>query len=140
MKRTLIIITVVILATFLVVSFTRQINESFKQESTDPVLLRVKEKLRHMYPELDKLEFYESNKSYTTNKQKVHLCLKDRNGGYYSENMLMYVALHELAHVMCDEVGHTEKFYSIFQRLLDKAHDMGIYDPSIPIVKDYCEH
>jgi hypothetical protein len=48
--------------------------------------------------------------------------------------MLTYVGLHELAHVLCDEVGHTAKFYQIFDELLDKAHQMGLYDPSIPII------
>jgi hypothetical protein len=134
------ILVVVILVSIFIACLCYRIREDFKQESNDPMLLRVKEKLKYMYPELHKLEFYESNKSYTTNKQKVHLCLKDKNGSYYSENMLTYVALHELAHVMCDEVGHTHKFYAIFQQLLDKAHSIGIYDPSIPIVRDYCEH
>ena len=39
-------------------------------------------------------------------KQKVYLCLKDENNEYYNDNMLIYVALHELAHVLCDEIGH----------------------------------
>ena len=45
------------------------------------------------------------------------MCLKDKNGKYYDDNMLNYVALHELAHVLCDEIGHTDKFYAIFDEL-----------------------
>ena len=29
----------------------------------------------------------------------MHLCLKDENGNYYDDNMIIYVALHELAHI-----------------------------------------
>ena len=54
--------------------------------------------------------------------------------------MLIYVALHEVAHVLCDEVGHTQKFHSIFEDLLKKATEMGIYNPSIPLIQNYCEY
>jgi hypothetical protein len=121
-------------------SIYTHIVENYRVESDDPIMLAVKEKLKLIHPDVSRLEFYESNKSYTINKQKVHLCLKDKNGDYYNENMLTYVGLHELAHVLCDEVGHTEKFYRVFDDLLDKAHEMGLYDPSIPIIQDYCMH
>ena len=121
-------------------SIYNHIAENYRAESDDPIMLTVKEKLKLIHPDVSRLEFYESNKSYTINKQKVHLCLKDKNGDYYNENMLTYVGLHELAHVLCDEVGHTEKFYRVFDDLLDKAHEMGLYDPSIPIIQDYCMH
>ena len=117
-----------------------QVVEHFEPQSSDPILLKVKERLRKVYPEIDKLEFYESNRSYTINKHKVHICLKDEKGEYYEINMLMYVTLHELAHVLCNEVGHTDKFYKIFQDLLDKAYDLGVYDPSVPIVQNYCQY
>ena len=125
---------------FTIFSIYTHIVENYKKESDDPVMMVIKEKLKQIHPEVSKLEFYESNKSYTLNKQKVHLCLKDANGDYYNENMLTYVALHELAHVLCDEVGHTAKFYKIFDDLLDRAYDKGLYDPSIPIIQDYCIH
>jgi hypothetical protein len=125
---------------FLIGIILYQIKEEFKPESRDPVINKIKNKLRLVYPDIDRLEFYESNKSYTINKHKVHLCIKDKNGDYYNENMLTYVALHELAHVLCDEIDHTDKFYEIFQNLLDKASAMGLYDPDQPVIQDYCEY
>lgn len=138
--KLLTIIIICILLGFLIGTIIYQIKEEYRPESEDPILLSVKEKMRLIYPQIDHLEFYEANKSYTTNKKKVHLCLKDEKGDYYHENMLLYVGLHELAHVKCDEIGHTDKFHKIFQQLLDKAADIGIYDPSIPIVQNYCGH
>ena len=88
----------------------------------------------------EKIKIYESNKSYTINKKIIYICIKNENNQYYNFNMLMYVAIHELAHVLCDEVGHTEKFYSIFNKLLDKAEDLNMYDSSVPIISDYCGH
>jgi hypothetical protein len=139
-KKIYIFCLIIFIIAVSIFSIYNHIVENYRAESDDPIMLTVKEKLKLIHPDVSRLEFYESNKSYTINKQKVHLCLKDKNGDYYNENMLTYVGLHELAHVLCDEVGHTEKFYRVFDDLLDKAHEMGLYDPSIPIIQDYCMH
>lgn len=89
---------------------------------------------------LDEIKVFKGNKSYTINKQRVFLCLKDEKGDYYEDNMLMYVFLHELAHVVCDEVGHTQKFHDIFQDILDVAAKKGIWDPNAEIIQDYCNY
>ena len=55
-------------------------------------------------------------------------------------NMLIFVTLHEIAHCLCDEIGHTDRFNDIFNELLEKAIKMKIYNPSIPIIQDYCTY
>ena len=40
----------------------------------------------------------------------------------------MYVAIHEIAHIGCPEVGHTELFREINYYLLDKAKEYKIYN------------
>lgn len=110
------------------------------RHSNDPVLLEIRHKLRDVDPVVDNLAFFEGDKSYTINKKKIYLCLKDENGRYYDTNMLMYVALHELAHVLCNEIGHTKKFHEIFHMLLDRAKQKNLYDPSKPIIQDYCNY
>jgi hypothetical protein len=88
---------------------------------------------------LNNLIMVEDNESYTINKKVIHLCTKDpRNGRYYDKNTLMFVVLHELAHVLCSDVGHTDSFSVINQALLDHAVKCGFYDPSKPFIKNYC--
>lgn len=88
---------------------------------------------------LKNLIMVEDNESFTINKKVIHLCTKDpRNGKYYDKNTLMFVVLHELAHVLCNDVGHTDNFSNINQALLDHAIKYGFYDPSKPFVKNYC--
>jgi hypothetical protein len=88
---------------------------------------------------LNNLVMVEDNESYTINKKVIHLCTKNpKNGHYYDKNTLMFVVLHELAHVLCNDVGHTETFSVINQSLLDHAVKCGFYDPSKPFVKNYC--
>ena len=125
-------ITVLIILFFVL---RNQVKEYYEQ--LDPVLYKIKENLRPLHSSIDKLRFFEGKKSYTINKKKIYLCLKDENGDYYDYNMLIYVALHELSHVICDEIGHTPKFHRIFDDLLKQATDMNIY---IPIIKNYCGH
>ena len=89
---------------------------------------------------INDISFHKGNKSYTINKQKIYLCLRDKKtDDYYGDNMLIYVTLHEIAHVLCDEIGHTEKFQEIFDSLLERATQMKIYNPNIPIITDYCQ-
>jgi len=106
----------------------------------EPKILELKEKLKIVHPRVEGLDFFAGNKSYTINKQKVYLCLKDENGEYYEDNMLTYVALHELGHVLCDEVGHTEKWKRIFEDLLVDAENKGVYDSNVPPILDYCTY
>jgi Zn-dependent peptidase ImmA (M78 family) len=82
----------------------------------------------------------EDNQSYTINKKIIHLCTKDpRNGKTYDKNTLMFVVLHELAHVLCPDVGHTDTFSRINNALLQHAVKYGFYDPSKPFVENYCK-
>jgi len=87
---------------------------------------------------MSNLSFYRGNKSYTINKKNVYICLKDKDGEYYDDNMLIYVIAHEIAHTICPEIGHTELFHTIFDALLLVLIEEGVYDPTIPILKDYC--
>ena len=41
----------------------------------------------------------------------------------------MFVAIHELAHIMTDETGHTPKFWNNMKYLLLEASSIGIYSP-----------
>lgn len=77
--------------------------------------------------------------SYTINKKKVYICTNNpANGETYDDNMLTYVIIHELAHALCPDVGHTPTFYKVFDVLLDRAEAAGVYDPDMPRVKNYC--
>jgi hypothetical protein len=128
------------LATFGIIWWvTSSIREHHLQD--DPKLHQLKEMLTPLHPVVKDLKLYKGKKSYTINKEKIYLCLKDENNNYYSNNMLIYVLLHEMAHLLNkDDIGHTEKFHEIFEGLIEKAHEMGIYNTSIPPVQNYCMH
>lgn len=68
--------------------------------------------------------------SYTVNKgQEIYLCLRSKNTGQLHDiNLIMYVTIHELAHVACPEIDHTELFKKIFKFLLKISIILGIYE------------
>ena len=66
--------------------------------------------------------------TYTVNKgEEIVFCLRDENGNLHDVNLLLFVAIHELAHVACPELNHTQLFISIFVFLLKTAISLGVY-------------
>lgn len=67
--------------------------------------------------------------SYSVNKgEEVAFCLKSKKTGKFHEiNLLMYVAIHEMAHMACPEIGHGELFKDIFRFLTLEAIDLKLY-------------
>ena len=56
------------------------------------------------------------------------MCLRDpHTQQIHDDNTIMYVAIHEAAHVVCTEVGHTKTFQKHLIRLLKEAIRRGIY-------------
>ena len=69
--------------------------------------------------------------SYSVNKgEKIVFCLRsrDENEELVDLNVLMFVALHELAHVMTKSIGHTKEFWDNFRFLLKESIKAGVYN------------
>jgi predicted metal-dependent hydrolase len=81
--------------------------------------------------------------SYSVNKgQKIVFCLraKSKDESLVEENVIMFVAIHELGHIMTKSVGHTEEFWDSFRILLRVAIELKLYKNhdygTAPV--DYC--
>jgi len=86
-----------------------------------------------------KVSVRETNKNdteiaYVINKdQELRLCLSDPKTDKAEEiNTAMFVALHEMGHLMSSSYGHNEEFWTNFKLILRKAIQLGIYN-----YKDY---
>jgi hypothetical protein len=68
--------------------------------------------------------------SYSINKgEQIVFCLRSKkNGKLHDENLMMYVALHEYAHLSCPIYGHGDLFKKIFAFLSTIAVELGIYN------------
>ena len=67
--------------------------------------------------------------SYSINKgEELVFCIRSKSTKKLHDiNLLMYVAVHELAHTACPETGHTPLFNDIFKFLLKIAMEIDIY-------------
>jgi predicted metal-dependent hydrolase len=71
--------------------------------------------------------------SYSVNKgEKIILCIRQKDQTFVDKNTILYVAIHELGHLMTPEIGHTARFWKNFKFLLEEAIIIGIY-----VKKDY---
>lgn len=68
--------------------------------------------------------------AYTQNKKEMMLCLRNKDGHLYNINIMMFVVLHELAHMMNDDWDHDQRFWDLFRLLLVNATYSGIYTPT----------
>ena len=74
-----------------------------------------------------------SLQAYSVNKGE-EICLRLREPENELQiiddmNTLMFVLVHELSHLMTDDIGHTEKFWNNMAYLLKKANEINLYTP-----------
>ena len=68
--------------------------------------------------------------SYSVNKgEKISICIRSKDNVIIDDNTVLFVVIHELAHVMTNEIGHTPLFWSNMKYLLEEAERIGIYKP-----------
>ena len=146
----------VILITIIIVYACKQIDRY--NRSKDPKLKEISEavfpilssdnarKHPNLYKRLEgrhvakEVNLFTGDKSYTLDKEDIFMCLYDENNEYYELNLLIYVFLHELAHVLCKSIGHTDEFHAIFEDLQNLAHEEGIFDKHAKIDSEYCKY
>ncbi|NBO98923.1 MAG: hypothetical protein EBU90_02175 [Proteobacteria bacterium] len=108
-----------------------------KKYKNDPYYKHYIVKLRENYNHtvLSEAAIDQRYTTYTIDKQSMHVCLRtrDQHQQLYEIDILMYVVLHELAH-MCNYdkngnpiQGHDESFKNIFKVLVQEATNIGIY-------------
>ncbi|HEY9703575.1 MAG TPA: hypothetical protein V6C58_14095 [Allocoleopsis sp.] len=102
---------------------------SLKKESNE----KVKNLLNRYNPDNLIENIDSTGTSYVLNKgEEIGVCLstKDSKEEIYDTNTLMFVVIHELAHIGCDSYGknsHDKEYIEFFSFLLKKAIQVGIY-------------
>lgn len=96
--------------------------------ASDP---RIKVLLDRFNPDnLCENDVHATSTSYSENKgEKVVICLRDKTPPYklVDTNTVMFVVLHEMAHLATTTVGHTPEFWTNFKQILHDAVGVGIY-------------
>lgn len=94
---------------------------------------RIKVMIERFHPEnMFENDLDDDSTSYSENKgEKIVVCIRDKRPGYpfVDTNTVMFVILHEMAHLMTTTVGHTPEFWANFRILLNDGSKIGIYTP-----------
>jgi predicted metal-dependent hydrolase len=94
---------------------------------------RVKRLIKKFNPDvIRESEDEENSTSFTINKgEEIHLCLRSKDGNreLHDLNLLTFVVIHELAHIMSLTMGHNQEFKDNFTFLLKNASQAKIYYP-----------
>jgi len=99
------------------------------------IKMKLKDDIRRLYKNFNPEAFSETTPdakytSYSVNKgEKIVFCLRDKKEGekLVNENIMTFVSIHELAHLMTKSVGHEPEFWSNFKLLLKISIDNGLY-------------
>ena len=67
--------------------------------------------------------------AYSVNKgEELSICIRDKETEkFIDKNTVLFVAIHELSHIMSKENGHTDEFWSNMKYLLEEASKIGVY-------------
>ena len=99
-----------------------------RNHAQDPRVQRVL--ARFPSTDLAEAEGSETNTSYSMNKgEKIVMCLRQKDGTnrLVDQNLILFVALHELSHIMTTSVGHTDEFWANFKFVLKNCQEANLY-------------
>jgi len=119
-------------------------NEKKIETYQDPLLDKIYKDLKLIYPDLDqkKIKMYGANDTLTEDKKIMYLCIRKKNGEYYDYPSILYIAIHELAHVLNDEYDthseHGDKFNNLNKVLLQKAYELNLLPKNLKVNYDMC--
>jgi hypothetical protein len=97
--------------------------------SFEPYIKQLKENLSESRTVVYETDPESNLTSFSVNKgEELSFCLKSKKSNQLHDiNLLMYVAIHEMAHIACPEIGHGDLFKKIFRKLAEEAIKIGIY-------------
>ena len=108
-------------------TIVKQLQESSNRENPAVARLVANWNRGVTIKEIGKLE---SDAAYVINKQFMSFCLPDDISSSLSKiNLMTYVGIHELAHIMSNETGHGDEFIKNFEFLLNYAKQINYLDP-----------
>jgi WLM domain. len=135
-------ITLIVLIVFLFLDRKEKFCDTDCQVDIS-VINHLKNVVKTIAPEIVNYEILPGKESVTVNKEKIYICLRDpKTKGIYSFEILLYVTLHELAHVLSSTYStksHNTEFQNNFSKLLKRAYEKNFLPPNTVIPDDYCK-
>ena len=107
-------------------TFINYLNNNFPENAR---VHRLNKRLKSI--KLEESELKEGVSSFTVNKgELISVCVRDKddNSQFHNHQLLLFVIIHELAHIASSSFGHNDEFNTNFKWLLHEAQNVG-YTP-----------
>lgn len=116
-------------------------TEECKADSS--TIVHLKNVLKSVAPDAPNYDIQPGAESVTVNKENIYICLRNPNSGeLYTFDVLLYVTLHELAHVISKTFStksHNNEFKNNFMKLLKRAYEKNLLSSNVSVPDDYCK-
>lgn len=107
-----------------------EINKTLKERLTRLIKNYNDDHLKENFPSEYKGYGKKPDSSFTLNKKKLAICLRDENTKkFHDMNDIMFVVIHEIAHIINPTFGHPKSFWQYMKFLIHEAVEIGIYKP-----------
>jgi len=105
------------------------VNYMLKKYPNDPKVERMQRRFKNtVLQEANPEKGDSSHTSYTINKgETMVICLRSEKNNLVDMNTLMYVAIHELAHIYSSSYNHSPEFWKNMAFMINEAEILGIY-------------
>jgi beta-lactamase regulating signal transducer with metallopeptidase domain len=125
-KKIEIIMIVLLIVLFGVVLFFSKRQDPYL-ESVKPILFQILKKAGyHSNLSSFPIQLKSSNeRTYTIDKKQIYVLLRKPSGERYNKDTLLFVILHEVAHILSPDEHHTKRFYQIEKKLHKVAMELG---------------
>jgi hypothetical protein len=108
---------------------TRFISHLRSKIPNDPRVKRLTSRLNNI--NIEESELKEGVSSFTVNKgELISVCVrsKENHSQFHNHQLILFVIIHELAHITSETFGHNDEFNKNFKWLLHEAQNVG-YTP-----------
>lgn len=104
-------------------------NKTGKYKLYEKYIDQLNDRIKNV--KINESDEYDIHTSYTVNKgEQIVYCLRSKNNNneIHNFNLIMYVVLHEMAHIASPIYGHDDTFDKLFYFLTNKAIELGLYN------------
>jgi WLM domain. len=109
----------------------------------EDTIRHLKHVLQTVAPDAPEYDIKSGKESVTINKEQIYICLRNPNTSIlYPFDVLLYVTLHELAHVFSKTYStksHNDEFKTNFSKLLNRAYGKNLLSTNVVVPDDYCK-
>lgn len=95
-------------------------------DAIDDDTLRTKIRGRWTSKRVDELAAHHGVPAVSSLKRYLRVCVSDARA---TDHAIVFVLIHEMAHIGCDSVGHTPEFWGVMRTLLAAAQRAGVWSP-----------